>query len=206
MTKVFHQPLLLRQPFGGLKTGAKGAQPHRVEVGEGEGQCVRDIRRRRTLGQLETHPHQLLHLGLGGPPIPDHAQLDRCRGVAVDRHAGLLGGQADHASGVGNPERRDGKAAVAEDLLQREGVGMKLGEDFGQAVVEEGEAAGQREIRGTGPDDARLHQRDGTCGLPDEEAVAGDVEAGVDAEDAQKAILLMCIRNGCSGRLYGVRR
>ncbi|GEM_PF-3926182 len=103
----------------------------------------------------------------------------------MDGHAGLLGGQADDASGVGNPERGDGKAAVAEDLLQREGVRMELGEDFGKAVVEEGEPARQGEIRRTGPDDARLHQRDGFA-LLDEEAVAGDVEAGVDAEDAQR--------------------
>lgn len=72
--------------------------------------------------------------------------------------AGLLGGQADDASGVGNPERRDGKAAVAEDLLQREGVGTELGEDFCQAIVEQGEAARQGEIRRAGPDDARFDQ------------------------------------------------
>ena len=101
----------------------------------------------------------------------------------LDGNPGLGGGQADHAPGVAHQDRRSRALVVRIQFFERHHVRLQAGDHFGHAVVDFDEPPGQRPAR-LAADHARLAEPQAAAvGL--QNAVAGDVQAGIDAENSQ---------------------
>ena len=125
--------------------------------------------------QTAGHFHDLPLLRLA---VAHHRLLHLAGGVLVDGHAPALGGEQDHAPGLGHADAR-GDVVVEEQLLHRHGLGLELLQQQLHVIGNPEQPGGQRLPR-RGGDGAALHQP-----LPAavclHQAEAHDGEAGVDS-------------------------
>ena len=150
------------------------AQRHRQGVG--------NVGRLGQLRQVQFALDGLLHLQLVGPAGAGEDPLDLRRGVVHDGDARLGRRQANHAAGMAHEDGRPRPPVVRIKLFDGHHAGPQGGDHVGHALMDLQQAAGERAPR-LAADHARLAQpRRPAADL--QHAVAGDVQAGVDAEDA----------------------
>src|SRR5262245_8905930 len=124
-------------------------------------------------------------------------------------NVGLGGGQTYDAAGMAH---EDGSARVGNvriKLLESHYVGLEAFDDLGHTAVDFNQAISERLLRRSaddaGLDDARLLR---SLGVALEDTVARDIEAGVDAENAERNCRLkiadcrLQIGRSCGGRFH----
>lgn len=167
---------------------------------EGDGEGVGDVRGFGGGLEAEVRFDGVLHLALRGVAVAGEAFLDLVWADLDELKAGVLDGEEDDAAGVGHGDGGGGVFGVGEELFDGDDGGFETGEEEAEVAVEFGEAGGDggdveggsweggcveggggggaAESEDTGFDDG-LGGGEGV-----EAAVAGEAEAGVDAEDA----------------------
>jgi len=152
-----------------------------LAAAEGDGQGVGDV---GGIGRLREFPLRLngaLDLGFSGVAIAGEGLLDSIGGEFFDADMAAAGDEEDDAAGVAH---EDGGARVGV-------VGIKLldGADFGGVLGEEGLELGFEfdEAIGDGGLDVETNHaavdEAGAEGLVVDDAVAGELQAWVDADD-----------------------
>ena len=150
-------------------------------VGQCDGQRVGGVGRFWPADEPQLPLHGHLHLFLAGVAIAGERALHAVGQVVVHGEARLRGGKADHAAGMPHQDGRLGELRVHEDLFDRQGSGPKRLQHLADTGVDLRQPG--LEQFAPRPDGACLEQSQAAA-RPFHHAIAGDVQAGVEADDA----------------------
>lgn len=153
-------------------------------MAQSRGQSVGDVGRFGKLSQPEFALNGPLHLLLRRPAAASDDFLDARGIVTDDRQIALPSRQENDAACMAHEDGGARMLVVSVKLLDGQDVGMKLLDHLNEPVEDGENAPGH--VRGlvlVAADDAGLAQ-DGAKRAYFEDAVAGCVQAGIDAKDA----------------------
>ena len=163
---------------------------------DAHGQRVGGIQRPAFAAHIEQTAHHEGHLFLFGPSCPHQRLFDEGRRVVADRHA--AGGAGRHGRAPGLPQLEGaGGVLGGKDLLDGGLDGGMAADDRGKLRKDTGKPYGKGGIaaRRGRTDDAAVHQRQDARRFPDD-APAGTLRSGVDADDGQGMAELLHAGNG----------
>jgi len=113
-------------------------------VTQGEGKGIGLVLRRH-FREGEQEPHHVLDLGLLRAPGADYGELDRFGTVLVDLHVSLEPGTEHRPPSLTELEGR-GYVASKDELLHRHLVGPVLLHHLGDAIEEQAQPLGPRQV------------------------------------------------------------
>jgi len=160
---------------------------------EGDGECVGDVGGIGRSGEVPSGLDGALDLGFFGVAVAGNGLLDAVGGELLDGNAVALGDEENDAAGVAHEDCGAGAGVVGVELFYGADGRLVFKEEGFELAIEFVEARGESGF-GVKADDAGIYESWGRKGMlsaqPIDDAVTGELEARIDAEDAHIVMII----------------